>query len=766
MSEDLDAAINDSNNLEINDSDKCINWMALTEEEEKKIILNRYRNLLRSSFRNFTKEDKKLIRSAFDLAMDAHKNVRRKSGEPYILHPIEVALTVSRDIGLGKTAIAAALMHDVVEDSDYTLEDIHRLFGEEIARIIDGLTKISEIFDKEISVQAENFRKILLTISDDVRVILIKIADRLHNMRTMDSMSPDKQRKIASETLFLYAPLAHRFGLHGIKSELEDLSLKYTEPEVYHEIERKLLEERSDRTRYLKTFSSRVRDHLNKADLDIVIKERTKSVFSIRKKMLEQKIGFEEVFDKFAIRIIVDSPHEREKADCWKVFAIITNIYQLNPKRVRDWITHPKANGYESLHVTVMGPDGHWVEVQIRTTRMDEIAEKGYAAHWKYKDKNDPVDAYLEQWLVKVRELLEMKSSSAEEFVDDFKLNLFSEEIYVFTPEGDLLRLPQGSYPLDFAYEIHTDIGNEMLGVKINGKLRPFSHKLRTGDQIEILTSKAQSPKEDWLQFCITAKARTKIKQVIRQEERKIIDAGKLSLFRKLNFIKLKSTPRIINEIVQYFNLENEQQLYLKVGKGIIDNNHIREFAKQRNNRFMSIIRGGLRKKKGIGKESALENNALDVSNQLKIKFSNNPDNLPHEIAQCCSPIPGDEVFGFQTNSKVIRVHKTDCPNAISLQSKHANKIIKAEWLLSKAADNIVILVLKGIDTVGLVNKVTQIISNDFRVNIKSINISGEAGVFEGLITVLVEDVEHLKRVVNQLKQVEGVTSVERRYQN
>lgn len=739
-------------------------WMSLSEEEERKIILNKYRSLLRSSVRNFSKEDKKIIRNAFDLAVDAHKNVRRKSGEPYILHPIEVAITVSREIGLGKTSIAAALMHDVVEDSDYTLEDINRIFGEEIARIIDGLTKISEIFDKEISVQAENFRKILLTISDDVRVVLIKLGDRLHNMRTMDSMAPHKQRKIASETLFLYAPLAHRFGLHNIKSELEDLSLKYTEPEVYREIESKLLEERADRTRYLKTFSSRVRDHLNKADLDFIIKERTKSVFSIRKKMIEQKVSFEEVYDKFAIRIIVDSPPEREKSDCWKIFSIITNIYRSNPKRLRDWISSPKSNGYESLHITVMGPDGHWIEVQIRSKRMDEIAEQGYAAHWKYKENGEAIDSYLEKWLVKVRELLEMKVASAEEFVDDFKLNLFSEEIFVFTPEGDMIRLPQGSFPLDFAYEIHTDIGDQTLGAKINGKLRPLSYKLKTGDQVEVLTSHAQQPKEEWLQYCITAKARTKIKHHLRQEKRRIIEDGKRVFLRKMNFIKLKPTPKVINEVINYFGLADEQQLYEKVGKGIIDNTHIREFSAQKANRFMGILRKRLRKSPSSPAVQAREVEEFSSPTKLKIQFSGNQEELPHEMAQCCSPIPGDDVFGYQTNSNVIKVHRTDCPNALALQSKHANKIVQAEWLMEKAADNIVILVLKGIDTVGLVHKVTQIISNDFHVNIKSINISGSAGVFEGLITLLVEDKNHLERVVNQLKQVQGVTSVERRF--
>ncbi|MCC5916643.1 MAG: bifunctional (p)ppGpp synthetase/guanosine-3',5'-bis(diphosphate) 3'-pyrophosphohydrolase [Cryomorphaceae bacterium] len=732
-----------------------------SDAEEKKIILNRYRTLLRSTIRNFSEADKKLIRSAFDLAMDAHKDVRRKSGEPYILHPIEVAIIVSKEIGLGKTSIAAALMHDVVEDSDYTLEDIRRLFGDEIAKIIDGLTKISGIFDKDISVQAENFRKMLLTISDDIRVILIKLADRLHNMRTMESMQAHKQRKIASETLFLYAPLAHRFGLHNIKTELEDLSLKYTEPEVHREIEQKLQEERTDRTRYLKTFSSRVREQLNKAELQFTIKERTKSVYSIRKKMKEQKVPFEEIYDKFAIRIIVDSSPESERADCWRVYSIITKLYKPNPLRFRDWITNPKSNGYESLHITVMGPDGHWIEVQIRSRRMDEIAENGYAAHWKYKDDPAYSDELLEEWLNKVRELLEMKATSAIEFVDNFKLNLFSDEIFVFTPEGDMIRLPQGAFPLDFAYEIHTDIGNQTLGAKVNGKLVALSNKLQSGDQVEILTSKAQRPKQEWLQYSITAKARSNIKNALKIEKRKIVEEGEKSLMRKLTYIKVKSTPRLMQDMVRYFNLKNEEQLYEKVGKGLINNTHIKEFLRQNNNRFMGYLRKRFRRS---GKQM-LDDHEENKEN-LVLQFGKNSEKMDYKLAHCCSPIPGDEVFGYRASSGALNVHRTDCPNALSLQSKFANRIVTAEWLLEKTQDNIVILVLRGIDTVGLINKVTQIISNQLHVNIKSINIAGNAGIFEGIITVIVEDKMHLNQVVEQLKQVEGITSVERRFKN
>lgn len=741
-------------------SDTIITSKNMDETDEKKVILNRYRALLRSTTRTLSEADKKQIRNAFDLAMDAHKDVRRKSGEPYILHPIEVAIIVSKEIGLGKTSIVAALMHDVVEDSDYTLEDIQRMFGSEIARIIDGLTKISGIFDKDISVQAENFRKMLLTISDDVRVILIKLADRLHNMRTMESMKDFKQRKIASETLFLYAPLAHRFGLHNIKTELEDLSLKYTETEVYHDIEERLIKDRNDRTRYLKTFSSRIRDRLNKEQINFTIKERTKSIYSIRKKMKEQGISFNEVYDKFAIRVIVDSPPETEKADCWKVYSIITNIYQPNPKRLRDWITSPKSNGYESLHVTVMGPDGHWVEVQIRSLRMDEVAEKGYAAHWKYKDEDGYSDQFLDEWLTKVRDLLEMKASSAEEFVDSFKLNLFSDEIFVFTPDGELKRLPTGAFPLDFAYDIHTDIGSKTLGAKVNGKLVALNYKLRSGDQVEILTSEAQTPKDEWLPYTVTAKARNNIKQTLRGQRKKRIEEGRGKLLRKLNFVKIKPTEKIINQMARHFGLKNDEQLFEKVGKGLIDNTHIKGFLQQQNQGFMGYLRARFTR----GNKNTPTSTSDGIDNNLKVLFGPNSENRDYKLAQCCTPIPGDSIFGYRLSSGIITVHRTDCPNALALQSKHANRIEQAEWLMEKMVDNAVILVLKGIDTVGLVNKVTQIISNDLDVNIKSINISGGAGVFEGIITVVVEDKRHLEKVIEQLRQVEGVTSVERRF--
>lgn len=722
---------------------------------ENKEIVNKYRALLRSIERKTESSDKKLIRKAFNLAMDAHSDVRRKSGEPYILHPIAVATIVAKEIGLGPTSIAAALLHDVVEDSDYTLEDIERIFGEKIARIIDGLTKISGAFDQNVSVQAENFRKMLLTISDDVRVILIKLADRLHNMRTMQSMPAHKQLKIASETLFIYAPLAHRLGLYNIKTELEDLSLKYTEPEVYRDIVLKVKASKASEIKYLKRFSSKIRDALKKEHFDFTIKERTKSIFSIRRKMVNQKIPFEKVYDKFAMRIIVKSTPENEKADCWKVYSVVTDFYRPNPDRLRDWISSPKSNGYESLHTTLMGPDGHWVEVQIRSERMDSIAEKGYAAHWKYKeDKSD--DQKLDNWINKIRELLENPNQNAVEFIDNFKLNLFSEEIFLFTPKGDLLVLPKGASPIDFAFDIHTEVGSTILGAKVNGKLVPLSRKLKSGDQVEILTSQKQKPKEDWLNYVVTSKAKGKIKQSLKDDRNRVADGGRAVLERKLNFIKVKPTDSTIQKMVNYYKLKNPTELYYKVGTGIIDNKHLKEFAKENSTTFYNYLRSRFRsapKEKGFKSDENLKSTLV---------FGDNDQALDYNLAKCCTPIAGDKVFGFVTSNEGIKVHRNDCPNAVSLQSRFANRIVKAKWKLNTDNDFTANITIKGIDTVGLVNKVTQIISNNLNVNIKSMNIAANEGIFEGKIALVVEDKIHLNSIIDKLRSAEGVERVTR----
>ncbi len=731
---------------------------------ENKEVTKRYKALMRTMSDKADEEDKATIKKAFNLAKDAHAEVRRKSGEPYIYHPLEVATIVAKEIGLGPRSVAAALIHDVVEDSDYTLEDIERLFGEEIARIIDGLTKISGVFDQKISLQAENFRKMLLTLSDDIRVILIKLADRLHNMRTMDSMPAHKQVKIASETLYLYAPLAHRIGLFNIKTELEDLSLKYTEPEVYRDIVLKLKSSEAGEIKYLKKFSAKIKDALKSEGFDFTIKERTKSIYSIRKKMVNQGINFEEVYDKFAMRIIIDTPPEREKADCWRVYSIVTDFYRPSTERLRDWISAPKSNGYESLHTTVMGPDGHWVEVQIRSKRMDEVAEKGYAAHWKYKEDASGTNK-LDIWIAQIREMLENKDSSALEFVDDFKLNLFADEIYVFTPRGDMKILPQAATPLDLAFSVHTDVGLKTLGAKVNGRLVPLNYKLRSGDQVEIITSMKQKPKEEWLSYVVTAKAKSNIKSALKLVKKEIAIDGKAVLKRKLNYIKVKPSENLIQEMVKYFRLKNPTELYYKVGMQIIDNAQIKDFMRDQSGGFYGYLKkrilGTARKEeKRLAKQQKNDKKA----GPSKLVFGNEEDTLEYKFAKCCNPIAGDDVFGYITATEGIKVHHQQCPNAIYLQSNFAARIIKAKWISTEKSEFTSVLIIRGIDTVGLVNKVTQIISNDLHVNIRSINIAGGEGIFEGLITVLVEDKIHLATVIEQLKKIEGVTSVERRY--
>lgn len=723
-------------------------------------VLNRYRALLRTLHSKADNNDKKTIREAFKLAMDAHKNVRRKSGEPYILHPLEVAIIVSKEIGLGPTSIAAALMHDVVEDSDYTLDDIDRLFGEKVARIIDGLTKISGVFDQNVSVQAENFRKMLLTIADDIRVILIKLADRLHNMRTMESMPPHKQLKIASETLFIFAPLAHRLGLYAIKTELEDLSLKYTEPEVYRDIVLKIKASKAGELKYLKRFSAKIREALKRDGINFTIKERTKSVYSIRRKMVNQNVSFEEVYDKFAMRIIIETTPEEEKADCWRAYSIVTDYYRPSPERLRDWISAPKSNGYESLHTTVMGPDGHWVEVQIRSQRMDEIAEKGYAAHWLYKEDKSGSDN-LDMWLGRVREMLENQDQNAVDFIDNFKLNLFSDEIFVFTPNGDMKTLPKGASPLDFAFEIHTEIGAHTLGTKVNGKLVPLSYNLKSGDQIEIITSDKQFPKDDWLNYVVTSKAKQRIKQALKDETNIVTGKGRAILERKLAFIKLKANDSTVQKMVNYFGLKNPNELFYKVGIGIIDNKHIKEFAKDNTGGIYNYLKNRLTKPQ-FAKEKPKKEAENVNSGKRTLVFGADKEVMEYKLAKCCNPIPGDKVFGFLTTTEGIKVHRQDCPNAISMQSRFANRTIKAEWVVAEAQTFNVNLLIKGIDKVGLVNQVTQLISNDLNVNIRSISIAGDQGVFEGSIGLLVEDKIHLYNVMEKLKKVEGVTSVQR----
>jgi guanosine-3',5'-bis(diphosphate) 3'-pyrophosphohydrolase len=723
-------------------------------EVEKTEILKRYRALLRASKSTLQKGDKRMIRKAFDMALESHKDMRRKSGEPYIYHPIAVAQIAAEEIGLGTTSIVCALLHDVVEDTDVTLDDIEREFGKKVAKIIDGLTKISGVFDTNSSLQAENFRKMLLTLADDVRVILIKLADRLHNMRTMEFMPRDKQLKLSSETVYLYAPLAHRLGLYAIKSELEDLSMKYMERETYQFIKNKLNEKKAEREKFIKDFIEPVKKVLLGQGLDADLFGRPKSIHSIWNKMKKKAIPFEEVYDLFAIRVILDSTPENEKADCWKAYSIVTDLYRPNPDRLRDWISSPKANGYESLHTTVMGPRGQWVEVQIRTKRMNEIAEKGFAAHWKYKESS--TDSGLDQWVQKVRDMLKNPDSNALEFLDDFKMNLFSDEIFIFTPKGALIQLPLNATALDFAFEIHTDVGASCIGAKVNHKLVPLSYKLQNGDQVEIITSSKQTPKEDWLGFVVTAKAKAKIKSALKEEKRKIAEDGKEILERKLKSLKITYNSENIHKLSYYFKLPSTQDLFFNIAKGLIDMKDLKEYQlsekivenKPQDKIENEQLQGLLRNIK------AKDSDMLLIGEDLQ--------KIDYKLANCCNPIPGDDVFGFVTVSDGIKIHRTNCPNAAKLMANYGYRIVKARWTNQQELAFLTGLRITGIDDVGLINKLTTVISNDFKVNMRSITVDSDNGIFEGSIMVYVNDTEHLDNLIKKLKMVNGVTAVTR----
>ncbi|MBC7653185.1 MAG: bifunctional (p)ppGpp synthetase/guanosine-3',5'-bis(diphosphate) 3'-pyrophosphohydrolase [Oligoflexus sp.] len=723
-------------------------------EAEKSEILKRYRALLRACKSTLKKGDKKMIRMAFDLAVESHKEMRRKSGEPYIYHPIAVAQIAAEEIGLGTTSIVCALLHDVVEDTDISLEDIEKEFGKKVARIIDGLTKISGVFDANSSIQAENFRKMLLTLADDVRVILIKLADRLHNMRTMNFMPRDKQLKICSETIYLYAPLAHRLGLYAIKSELEDLSMKYMEPETYKFIATKLNEKKTEREHFIKEFVGPINKILAELDLNAIVVGRPKSIHSIWNKMKKKGIPFEEVYDLFAIRIVLDSLAENEKSDSWKAYSIVTDLYRPNPDRLRDWISSPKANGYESLHTTVMGPKGQWVEVQIRTQRMNEIAEKGFAAHWKYKESSS--DSGLDQWVNKVRDMLSNPEANALDFLDEFKMNLFSDEIFIFTPKGDLIQLPIEATALDFAFEIHSDVGAKCIGAKVNHKLVPLSYKLQNGDQVEVITSGKQAPKEDWLNFVVTAKAKAKIKSSLKEERRKIAEDGKEVLERKLKSLKITYNTDNILKLSYYFKLGSTQDVFYNVAKGLIDLKDLKEFAAS---------------EKVVEQKPAQESDDDQIQKiiqQVKTKDSHilligeDLQKIDYKLSNCCNPIPGDDVFGFVTVSDGIKIHRTNCPNATKLMSSFGYRILKAKWTSQKQLAFLTGLRITGIDEVGLINNLTQVISTDFKVNMRSITVDTDQGIFNGTIMVYVNNTIHLENLIQELKQVKGITDVER----
>ena len=728
-------------------------------EEENKEIANRYKDLLKGTYEVLSKEDKELIRKAFDIAVDAHSKQRRKSGEPYIFHPIAVAKIVAYEIGLDAVSIASALLHDVVEDTEYTNEDMERLFGKTIAKIVNGLTKISRLNkEQDASIQAENFRKMLLTLNDDVRVILIKIADRLHNMQTMDAMPPHKQVKIASETLYIYAPLAHRLGLYNIKTELEDLGLKYTEPEAYNGILSKIKESKEDQKNYLKQFQDTLKSGLDKENFDYEIKGRFKSIYSIRRKMINQNVTFDEVYDKYAIRIIYKPNSNDDKFDAWKIYTIVTDYFKPNPSRLRDWISQPKSTGYEALHITVVGPESKWVEVQIRSDRMNEIAEKGYAAHFKYK-QGQSNDNGLESWLNKLKETLETQTLNAVDFVENFKLNLYSKEIYVFTPRGDLKSLPKDATALDFAFSIHTDVGLKCRGAKVNGKLMPLSHQLKSGDQIEVITTASNKPNARWLDFVITARAKAKIRTALKEEEKLIAEEGKAILIRKLRHLKIPFNEKSTNELVNYFKLKTSFDLFFRIGNGAIDNKQLKAFVAQRNSKILNFFKTKLRKNTADKEFSETEeiNHKYDA-----LVFGKDEEKLDYKLSKCCNPIPGDKVFGFITINDGIKVHKKNCPNAISLQSNYAYRIMLAKWIDSTKQDFKVIIQISGVDNQGIANDVTRIISNNMEIFINSINIKGDDGIFNGKLSITVKNSSQLNKLMKNLNKIEGIKKVER----
>ena len=728
--------------------------------KENKQIARQYKELLRISYQTLSEDDKKLIRKAFDTAVDAHKDQRRKSGEAYIFHPIAVAKIVASEIGLDATSIAAALLHDVVEDTIYTLDDLREMFGETVAKIVDGLTKISSLKkDKDVSLQAENFRKMLLTLNDDVRVIIIKIADRLHNMQTMDAMRPDKQVKIASETLYIYAPLAHRIGLYNIKTELEDLGLKYTEPEVYQDILTKIKDSKEEQDEYIKVFSKVIQDSLDQEDLDYEIKGRPKSIYSINRKIKAQNIDFDEIYDKFAIRIIYKSEPSQEKFLAWKIYSIVTDHFRPNPTRLRDWISSPKSTGYEALHITVMGPKGRWVEVQIRSERMNEIAEKGYAAHYKYKQGNtNKEERGFEEWVTRLQEALESPDVNAVDFVEQFKLNLYSKEIFVFTPQGDLKSLPKGSTPLDFAFSIHTEIGIHTRGARVNNKLVPLSHELKSGDQVEIITSENAKPNINWLDYANTARARAKIKSSLKEEKKEIAEEGKAILARKLKAQKIQFNEKSINELVVFFNLKTSLDLFYRVGIGKIDNQMLKDFAASRSNSLVSYFKSKIKKP-----QVASDLNKEEITAKYdQLVFGKEEEKLEYKLSNCCNPIPGDNVFGFISVNDGIKVHKKDCPNALQLQSNYAYRIIQAKWIDSSQQDFKAVIKLHGIDNLGLVSEVTKEISSNLHVNMQNLNFDSTDGIFSGRITLIVKNNNILNTIIQRLKKINGIDKVSR----
>jgi len=728
------------------------------EEQEKKIILREYRALLRSLKQRIKKGDRKMLRRAFEMAADAHKEMRRKSGEPYILHPLAVARIVVEEIGLGVTSACCALLHDVVEDTDITLENIESEFGKSFARIIDGLTKISNVVDikASASMQAENFRKILLTLAEDPRVILIKLADRLHNMRTLSSMRRDKQLKIASETTYIFTPLAHRLGLYEIKTELEDLALKYTQPDVYVDIVRKLKETKRERTRYINEFIKPVKEELLRQGFDCQIYGRPKSIHSIYNKMRTKNVAFEEVFDLFAIRIIINTSKEHEKEECWRAYSIITNFYQPSTERLRDWLSVPKSNGYEALHTTVMGPGGRWVEVQIRTKRMNEIAEKGLAAHWKYKEGSNS-ESKIDQWLNQLGDMLSNPDTDTVDFIQDFKSDLFTKEIYVYTPKGDMRVLPKDATALDMAFDIHSELGARCIGAKVNYRLVPISQTLKSGDQVEIITSSKQKPNEDWLQFVTTAKAKSRIKYYLKEEKRKIAEDGKEILQRKLSHMNVSLSQHNTNELTAYFKFIAPIDLFYGIAVGSIDLKELKKFSVI-GDKLIAPAREQKQEPKNT-EPGTRENAAKDGE---LIIFGESSDKILYKLAQCCQPIPGDDVFGFLSTGEGLKIHRTDCPNAAQLMANYAHRIVKTKWAKNKEISFLSGIQLTGLDDVGIIQGITGVITGELKMNMRSISVDSQDGVFHGIIKVFVHDRDELDLLCEKLEAIPGITKVQR----
>ena len=737
--------------------DNIVTPYTLGEEDEKKLILREYRALLRALKTKLKPGDKLLLRNAFEMAAEAHKTMRRKSGEPYILHPLAVAMICVEEIGLGVRSTICALLHDTVEDTDITLQDVSREFGTEITKIVDGLTKISSVMDSNSSQQAENFKKILLTLTDDPRVILIKLADRLHNMRTMDSMKREKQLKISSETVYVYAPLAHRMGLYSIKTEMEDLSMKYMEPDTFKFIAQKLNDTKKERTKYINDFIKPIKDKLDNTGFDCEIYGRPKSIHSIWSKIKKKGVAFEEVYDLFAIRILVNAPPAKEKEECWKVYSIITDAYTPSPERLRDWLSNPKSNGYEALHTTVMGPQGKWVEVQIRTKRMNEIAEKGLAAHWKYKEGTSE-ESRFDTWFQQIRESLANNDSDSLDFLQDFKTSFLTEEIYVYTPKGDVKMLPIGATALDFAFGVHTAVGSKCIGAKVNHKLVPISYKLKSGDQIEIITSAKQKPNTEWLNFVVTSKAKAKIKDTLKEEKRAIAEDGKYTLQRKLEAIGAAMSVVNMEELCQFYKIQSTLDLQYDIAIKKIDLRELKDFTVHGDKLVAPKPIKTIEEKPAYDPEYKAPNK----KDAELIIFGESSDKIMYTLANCCKPIPGDDVFGFVTTGEGLKIHRTNCPNATRLMANYGHRVVKTKWAKNKEISFLTGLKIIGLDDVGVIHKITNLISGELKVNISAMTIEAKDGIFEGNVKVFVHDKDELENLVESLLALQGIERVDR----